>query len=135
MPHISSRKLDQVLLDKLLKKLVLIIGKAQDKNSLSPVLKELLTRTEKIMLAKRLAIVFLLSKKIPQDKISDLLKVSPTTVAKISLKMEMGKYNNILKVSAKEKFDLEELIMGILTLGGLMPPKVGKRYWVKKNKR
>jgi len=131
MPHVSKRKIDAKFSEKLFKKLLSVLGKAQDKKYLSSVITELFTETEKIMLAKRLAIILLLSNNIPQHKIVDILKVSPTTVAKASLQIEIGKYNTILKISQREKLDLEKIVWNILTIGGIMPPKVGRRYWKK----
>lgn len=131
MTHISKRKLNFRFLEKLFGKLVSIIGKAQDKQYLSMVIDELFTSTEKIMFAKRLAIVLMLSNNIPQHRIVEILKVSPTTVAKTSLRIEAGKYTMILKISKKEKVDIEKIVWQILTIGGIMPPKVGRRYWTK----
>ncbi|TSC70814.1 MAG: Uncharacterized protein CEO12_190, partial [Parcubacteria group bacterium Gr01-1014_46] len=131
MPHISSKELDKELSDKLFNDLILILNKSQNKKLLSGVVNELLTDTEKLMLAKRIAIVLLLNSKIPQLSISEILKVSTSTITMISLKMEIGKYNSILKTSQREKIDLEKIIWSIMTVGGLMPPKIGKKYWRK----
>ena len=134
MPHVSKKKLKSHLLKKLFEKLLAVFEQAQSKKSLPSVLNELFSRTEKIMLAKRLVIILMLESGTPQHKIVDILKVSPTTVAKMSLKIEIGNYRAILKVSKKEKVDIEKLVWNILTVGGLMPPKVGKRYWRKYKK-
>jgi uncharacterized protein YerC len=135
MPHISSQKLDSHLSAKLFKKLLAILERAQSKQSFSSVINELFTSTEKIMLAKRLAIVLMLASGTPQHKIVDILKVSPTTVAKASLRIEIGKYEVILQISKKEKVDLEKLVWNILTVGGIMPPKVKGKYWRKYSKK
>jgi len=131
MPHVSSKKLNSRLLEKLSGKLLAVFERAHNKQSLSLVLGELFTPTEKIMLAKRLAIILLLANNIPQHRIVELLKVSPSTVARTSLGIEIGKYENILKVSRKEKMDLEKLVWNILTVGGIMPPKIRGKYWRK----
>ncbi len=131
MPHISSKKLDIGFSNKLFNDLLHILGKAHDKKFLPSVFNELFTETEKIMFAKRVAVILMLVAKTPQHKIVDILKVSPTTVVKTSLKIDIGKYRNLLKISSKEKVDLEKLVWGILTAGGLMPPKVGQKYWTK----
>ena len=131
MPHISSKKLDTELSNKIFGKLLTILAQAQKKSSLSMVANELFTHTEKIMLAKRIAVILLLDNGLPQHRISELLKVSPTTVAKASLRIEMGKYDAILKVSKREKLDIEKLVWNILTAGGIMPPRVGRKYWRK----
>ena len=131
MPHISSKKLDTGLSNKIFVKLLTILAQAQKKSSLSVVANELFTHTEKIMLAKRIAVILLLDNGLPQHRICELLKVSPTTVAKASLRIEMGKYDAILKVSKREKLDIEKLVWNILTAGGIMPPRVGRKYWRK----
>ena len=131
MPHISSKKLDHSLTEKLFGKLLTIFGQARDKEALSLVMNELFTSTEKIMLAKRLAIVLMLASRTPQHRVVEILKVSPTTVVKTSLEIEIGKYKTILKISKKEKVDIEKIVWNILTVGGFMPPKVGQKYWRK----
>lgn len=132
MPHVSKKELDKKTFEKLFTKLVKILQKAQSKNKFSYVLDELLTDTEKIMLAKRLAIILLLFAKFPQHRISDTLFVSPSTVARMSLNVEIGKYDAIKNISEQEKTDLERIIWLLLTAGGIMPPRVGGRYWRKK---
>ena len=131
MPHISSKKLDSNISNKLFNDLMSILGKAHDRKFLPLVFNELFTETEKIMFAKRIAIILMLVSKTPQHKLVDILKVSPTTMAKTSLGIEIGKYKAILKVSRKEKIDLEKIVWSILTAGGIMPPKVGRKYWTK----
>ena len=131
MPHVSSKKLDRNLSEKLFKKLLVIFGKAQNKNILSLVMNELFTETEKIMLAKRLAVILMISSKTPQHRVALILQVSPTTVVKTSLGIEVGKYKSILKISNKEKTDLERVVWNILTVGGIMPPKAGRKYWTR----
>ena len=132
MPHVSKRKLDKETFDKIFKKLVLILEYAQNKKKFVSVLEEILTGTEKVMLAKRVAIVLLLLGDIPQYRISKALIVSPTTVAKMSLQVEEGKYDSIKNISTKEKIDLEKVVWLLLTAGGILPPRVGGKYWRKK---
>lgn len=131
MPHISSKKLDVHLSEKIFGKLLTILGQAKNRDHLSLVVNELFTHTEKIMFAKRIAVILMLSNNIPQHKITELLKMSPTTVAKVSLRIESGKCDAILNVSKREKIDIEKIVWNILTAGGIMPPKVGRKYWLK----
>jgi|SRR3989344_6326125 len=131
MPHVSSKKLSPGLLEKLFVELLAILEKAHRKNYLSSVIDELLTPIEKTMVAKRLAIVLMLTSNTPYHKVADILNVSPTTVTKLSLEIEIGKYKTILKISKKEKIDLEKIVWSIMTAGGIMPPKAGRKYWTK----
>ncbi len=135
MTHVSSKELDSKLSEELFRKLLKVLGQAEKKDNLLPVVEELLTSTEKTMLAKRLAIILMLTENTPQHRVVDILKVSPTTVAKISLGIEIGKYKAILQTSKKGKIDLEKLVWGVLTVGGIMPPKIGKKYWRKYSKQ
>lgn len=132
MPHVSKRKLKPQVFEKIFKKLIVVLERAQNKKKFVPVINELLTDTEKIMLAKRLAIVLLLFGDTPQHRISEVLLVSPTTVSKISLEVEIGKYDSIKNISNQEKVDLEKVIWLLLTAGGILPPRAGGRYWRKK---
>lgn len=135
MPHVSSEKLNPKLSEKLFLKLLSVLEKADRKNNMACFVNELFTPTEKTMLAKRLAIIIMLSGKTPQKKIAEVLKVSPTTVVKMSLFLEIGKYDNILYITKKEKLDLEKLVWQILTAGGIMPPIAGQKYWRTVSKR
>lgn len=128
MPHLSKFKMSPEVSEKVSKKFFAILSKAHKNKNLINVLNELFTHTEKVMLAKRMAIILLLDKNIPQSKIVDTLKVSFNTVAKISLVIENGKYKNILKTSHKEKIDLEKIVWSMLTVGGIMPPKAYIRH-------
>ena len=130
MPHISKQKLKKETLRQLDKKLVSTFENAYESRAFAKVFRELFTRTEKIMFAKRLAIVFLLSKEIPQHRIVDMLKVSPSTVAKMSLKLENGKFETIIKTT-KKKNELVNFIEFLLTAGGTMPPIAGRGRWQK----
>jgi len=132
MPHISKKKLDQKTLEKIFKKLIIILGRAQNHKKLAPILDELLTETEKIMLAKRLAIVLMLSGNTPQHRISEALLVSPSTITRMSLSLEIGKYDLIRNISKKDRIDLEKIIWLLLTAGGIMPPRAGRKYWRRK---
>src|SRR3989344_6913823 len=129
MPHVSKRKLDQKIFDKIFRELIIVLEQAQSKKKFVPVLNELLTKTEKIMLAKRLATVLLLFGDIPQHRIAEVLLLSPTTVSKVSFQIEIGKYDSIKNISKKEKIDLEKVIWLLLTAGGILPPKTGGKYW------
>jgi uncharacterized protein YerC len=131
MPHVSRHKLDPKLRNKILAKFIKILISAKDSRSLTLILDELLTSTEKVMLAKRLAVIAMVSSDIPHERISQVLKLSPTTVAKLSLGVEVGKYKTIVKLSGKEKIDLEKIIWLLLTAGGIMPPRADRKYWRK----
>lgn len=105
---------------------------------------ELLTPTEKIMLAKRLAISILLIKNYTYEQIVDILKVSPVTIGNIArwLKTEGQAFQTAIdKILKQEKQDefwdgLEQF------LSDLIPPGSGTNWktvrtdqWQKRRER
>jgi uncharacterized protein YerC len=115
MPHISKRKLDQKVISELEKRLLLII---RDSGTRTRVLifKELLTKTEKVMLAKRIGILFLLKKGLSPYKISELLGTSPSTAERFERAVDSNVYKYtvdwVWKNSREGAFDkfLESLV-------------------------
>lgn len=129
MPHISRKKLKKEEVDKIFKKLALVFDSAGKNKKSKILLEEFLTPTEKVMLAKRLAIIFMLNEKISIHYISDTLFVSPSTVQRISLKHEFGEYSYLSKITSgkNNKHDIwktiKPLVMTVLT------PKGARGRW------
>jgi len=65
-----------------------VLGETDDKDEFSRILFDLLTPAERIMIIKRIAIIYLLLKEIDYRMICKALKVSNTTVNKYKLSME-----------------------------------------------
>lgn len=83
MPHVSSRRLSKQTEEKLIQNLNSVfthIGKDDDMLAFAG---SLLSDTEKLMLAKRLAIVILLEEGLPESHIADMLHVTRITVEKM----------------------------------------------------
>lgn len=99
-PEISSR-----LHDLLLETVVACSSKIETAEFLD----DLLSPTEKIMLAKRLAIAYLLSKKLPYRTIAQTLKVSISTIGNIALMLKIqgkGFRKAVDKIMKNEKWKL-----------------------------
>ena len=125
MPHISKKNLNGDQLDKLYAELIRYINKTVIRNEKSNPLDELLTRTEKIMLAKRFAVIIMLSQDVPQHEIYETLGMSPVTINLMSLHYENGNYTNILKNNGKTDY-WKKIFDHLNTAGGLMQPKIGR---------
>lgn len=111
MPHISSKKLDDKYLKNIYDQLVSVFDTAGTSRRSDIFLKELITDTEKIMLAKRLAVICMLYEGVSKTYISEVLLQSPTTINKLSLKYEIGKYpyiSNILKNNSRTIWNIME---------------------------
>ncbi|OGI61086.1 hypothetical protein A2814_01980 [Candidatus Nomurabacteria bacterium RIFCSPHIGHO2_01_FULL_38_19] len=127
MPHISSKKLKKEQLQKLYNEFGIALEKSARKSWTKFFLGDFLTRIEKIMLAKRFAVIYLLSKEVPSSYISEALFMSPTTISRMSLKYNTGKYSSLLKVIRREDKNIWGILEKILRAG--LPPRAGRGRW------
>ncbi len=127
MPHISNKKIKDDDLKRIKNQLVSIFDTAGNKRKSDALLREFLTYTENIMFSKRLAILFMLDQKISKNYISSVLSVSPSTISRISLKLEENKYPFISKIMKKNRKDIWDILEIIIKAG--LPPKIGKGRW------
>src|SRR3989344_987708 len=133
MPHISPRKLEDKHLEALYREFTRSLERCFDDEKGLYVLGQFFTRTEREMFAKRFAVIAMLEKKVPVSVIAKTLKMSPVTIDVMSVKHESGKYEWIIKAALGKK-DIWEIIENISTVGGIMPPRVGKGRWKHLNK-
>ncbi len=134
MSHVSKRKLDKLNEKKLAESLDLVMAKISNNSEMEDFLDSLLTKTERIMLAKRLAIVVLLKEDIPQSNIASTLKVTQATVSRMQLFLEAkgdGGYNIALKKLENEKIlkDFKTMLVkiagySIRAAGGYVKPEI-----------
>ena len=135
MPHISNKKLEEKYFRKIYNQLISMLDTAGTSRRSDILLKEFLTETEKIMLAKRLAIICLLNEGVSKPYISQILLISPSTVDRISLTYEIGMYpyiTNIVKKNSRTLWTIfEEMIHDSVS------KKLGKRRfeWLKEIER
>src|SRR3989338_9202910 len=127
MPHVSSKKLKREHLQKLYNEFNGALEKSAKKSWIKFFLNDFLTQTEKIMLAKRFAVIYLLSKDVPTSYISESLCMSPTTIFRMSLKYEIGRYSFLLKTIESENKNIWKIFEKILRAG--MPPRAGRGRW------
>jgi uncharacterized protein YerC len=118
-------------------------AKANKKEEIDHYLQDLLSPTERIMLAKRISIAFLLDKGYDQRTVSRILKVSLTTVNRVSLRVQLGGdgFRKVIKAIAldekKNNFwqKLDELIDDVVPQKGKNWSSSRKEQWVRKIKR
>ncbi|MEX2014300.1 MAG: Trp family transcriptional regulator [Parcubacteria group bacterium] len=125
MPHISAKKLDKNISNKLWNQLLQTFKDARTRNATRTIMGELFTPTERIMFAKRLMIIILLDKGVPQHIIAKELHVSPSTINRLSMSIDRGKYREILRISGKS--GILDILEKIILMG--MPPRVGRGRW------
>ncbi len=84
MPHLSPRELDPRTKKEILQVFAMVLGKLNN-NETKEFLFSILSETERIMLAKRLAIITLLQEGIDDAAISEALGVTKITINRMQL--------------------------------------------------
>ena len=132
MPHVSKNELDAGIKTKLFDQFFELFRTAGRRDNITLFITELFTPTEKMMLAKRLSIILLLDKDLPQHVISEHLQVSPSTVARMSVEIDKRRYKGIVKMSGNKKDRILEVLVKLILFS--MPPRVGRGRWKNLNK-
>ena len=127
MIRISRFKLDNRAYQKLFDLTFEVIGQKHNKEDFNKILFDLLSPSERIMFAKRIAIIYLLMKDIDYQIICSVLKVSNGTVSKFRLIKEksIGIIPAIEKILKDEKISL--FFLELLNI--LIPPGTPHTNW------
>ena len=136
MPRISRFRLSADHIDQLSQKLVSAISSLRDTEALLMFFDDLLTRTEKIMLGKRLLIAILLEKGYSYGKICSIVKVSQATISGISERLgRSGRGLRLAIANLDKKEKTEKWMEPVLNfLSGMAKPltsktSIGYRKW------
>lgn len=96
MPHVSPKQFNKKVLQQLYDILFSsITSKNVTQKQQRLAFAELLTSTEKIMLGKRLATIYMLSRGISAYRTGKVLQLSPTTTTKLQIRLEKKGVNNL----------------------------------------
>jgi len=88
--QVSRRLLNKQIEQQIFETLWEAISQLKNKTEIQIFLTDLVTPTERIVLAKRLAIAVLLLKNTNYETIKDLIKVSGETISKVALTLKMS---------------------------------------------
>lgn len=121
MTQISRRYLDKNTQQRIYTIFVDVIAAAQNTNDVEAFLTDFFTYNERIMLPKRLCISYLLLKGYDHRKIASYLKVSFTTINRVSTALKTGGQGYILLLSRlqkREEFEttLKQIEEGIVSV-------------------
>ncbi|OGK10388.1 hypothetical protein A2767_02495 [Candidatus Roizmanbacteria bacterium RIFCSPHIGHO2_01_FULL_35_10] len=124
MVHLSKKLISENVLMRIYQLFFEVISRSHSRETFLILLDDILTPTEKIMLAKRIGIIYLLIKEIDQLSIADILKVSTSTVSIYSVKFYKRdtKVIEIIKnMLIKEKVldFMEDIFAGLFIQPGL----------------
>jgi uncharacterized protein YerC len=123
MTNISKKQLTKKQLAQLFEQLNTLIGKMNSSKA-NDFLHDLLGPEERIMLAKRLAIIVMITESYSSYRIAKILHVSTATVDTARKKYEGGSYDRLLSqfnTGQKQYVNLIETLDSILHLGGILP--------------
>ena len=112
MPHISQKKINDKDFSKIYDQLISFFDTAGSQRRSDILLREFLTETEKIMFAKRLSALCLIDDSVSEHYISYILGVSPSTVSRITLSYEQGRFPYISNIIAKNKQSIWDVLEG-----------------------
>ena len=105
MAQVSKYPVQKEVADRIFELFIKTLINVKDKDEAEKLVADLLTPTERIMLAKRLTIAFLLEKGYEYSTIKGLLRVSSPTIAAVSLACQYGSkgYKKLIdKISREE---------------------------------
>ena len=125
MTQVSKRVLKKDIEDRVYDVLLESVASATSKGSVASLLEDLLSPTEKLMLAKRLSIALLLTKGYNQRAVTNILNVGLETVSRVSRSMQKGSggYAQVAKAIIQNE-KLKSFLQKIDdTLADILPPR------------
>jgi len=119
------------------------ISTLKDAQDIDDFLEDFLSPIEKIMLAKRLAIAVLLAKNYTYPSISEILRVTPSTIATVSLSLKYsgkGYKRMVQKILSDERKDqfwqkIEDILINIPPSKGTDMVYLNQKYKKEKIKK
>lgn len=128
MSRVSPHKLDDALLNDLLAELAKVLSRVKGRENMV-LLTTLFTSEEKIMFSKRIAVLSMLYEGVSMYRISQVLKMSLSTVIRMKRNYKKGQYDPLIRALEKNKKDREKFWKTLeLILGAGLPPR-GKGRW------
>lgn len=132
MPQISRRWLKPEVENKIHRLLVECIRESKDEQTAGNFIDVLLTKTEKMMIGKRIAIALMLIKGHTPPEIDEKLKVSLTTIYTVKTWFEeKGKeyWRLLKKIADRDEIDEKEYRRLVDDAkGGILPPPPGRNW-------
>lgn len=122
MTQVSKYPISEKVYERIVEIFFKTLVDIETKDEASLFIKDFLTPTEQIVLAKRLAIIFLLEKEYDYRTISKVLRVSTPTVARVNLMRKYGGqgYKRVLDKLLREEKVKEFLLQVGETLTGVV---------------
>lgn len=114
MPQISKRKLEPQIKKDLFDSLSYTIKELKSKSDVDKFLSSALTDTERLMVAKRVVTAFLLRNNIEEKKVGDTLKLTPATITRLKMWINLKREGFDLVFDKLDKRSKENIAKQIL---------------------
>lgn len=139
MVRVSKRRISDKLILRIYQLFFEVVAKSRSRDTFLILIGDILSPKEKIMIGKRIGIIYLLAKGFDQSVIADILKVSGGTVSRYNLLFH-GRETELIKtikfIIAKEKVKgfLDDVFMELFNQPGI---KIGhwQSYWEHKRRQ
>ena len=109
MSQVSKRKIEPKIKKDLLDSLSYTIKELKTKAEVDQFLSSTLSDTERLMVAKRVLTAFLLRNNVEEKKISDVLKLTPSTITRLKMWIDLKREGFNLVFSKLEKKSREDI--------------------------
>jgi len=124
MTQISKRILRKKVQERVFEIFLKSFGKIRNERQAGAFIEDIFSSTEKVMLAKRVSIAFLLSQGYDHRSICSLLKVGMGTVSRVHSKLkEKGSGYRWVIGQIKKEEGIKELLQDMESLFTALPPK------------
>jgi uncharacterized protein YerC len=135
MPHVSRHAPTKKISDKIFERMLEAMttkGSLRDRQNF---ILDMLTPTERIMLSKRFAVVYMLTKGYSFSDIQETLRISPSTINRIWDAIQRDKYSSIVARIGRvgKKGDMVDIVQWIADL--LPPMRQSKSYYTDRMRR
>jgi len=119
MSQVSKRKLKPKAEVNIQKTFIKILSSFKTEQELGIFLESFLSKTERIMLAKRFLVLYLLEKENKIQEIADTLNITPATIVKLNFKRKLDHENLSLAFKKMDKEVLKESVKDLAKTVGL----------------
>ena len=130
MTHISRKKIKKEIADELADQFLTFLSLARTKQDARVLARELFSQTERVMFAKRLAVIVLLTRGYSFTQIEESLGVTRQTITRLWKETKAGGYEKIVRYARKHTghFKKESTMDAFIRIIHMGMPRSGKRW-------
>ncbi len=130
MPHVSKKRLKRDIFERVGDNFIKLMSFPRKEGKARLFLNDVLTPTERLMIAKRLAVIVMLCRGYSGYKIYTALKVSPSTVSRLQTQIEGGAFPYLAQLfGGSQKKEAHAFWDALYKFIKGMPPRVGRGRW------